>query len=29
MKNHKYGQNAAIIGSVGDMGKGRGMLSKG
>jgi hydrogenase expression/formation protein HypE len=26
MKNHKYGKNAAIIGSVGDMGKGRVVL---
>jgi hydrogenase expression/formation protein HypE len=26
MKNNKYGQNAAIIGSVGDSGKGRVVL---
>lgn len=26
MKNHKYGQNAAVIGSVGDTGKGRVIL---
>ena len=26
MKNHKYGKNAAIIGSVGDIGKGRVVL---
>ena len=26
MKNHKYGMNAAIIGSVGDIGKGRVVL---
>ena len=26
MKSHKYGKNAAIIGSVGDIGKGRVVL---